>query len=100
MNGDELSNLIDGLIAGEISLEDHEQLQQALKASPDARREFRQRMDLEAGLRDLGTRAATGIQRRVTETFAERCFRLVARAVGGSSLAVVDSDALCFQRLR
>ena len=51
MNCERLPELIDLSLAGAISADDHELLQRLLTEDPTARAAFRERMDLEAGLR-------------------------------------------------
>ena len=53
MSSDSCIALIEALINGDISAEDHARLQNQLKASSEARDIFRERMDLEASLRTL-----------------------------------------------
>ena len=53
MNDDRLIQCMELLIGGDISAEDHAWLQQTLKEDASARERFRERMDLEAGLRTL-----------------------------------------------
>ncbi|MEM6778285.1 MAG: FecR family protein [Planctomycetota bacterium] len=50
MSPEGLSELIDSLVAGEISSDDHDILQQTLKEDSSARDAFRERMDLEVGI--------------------------------------------------
>jgi hypothetical protein len=52
MSPKDLHRLIDLLVAGDITPAEHEQLQSLLKADAKARATFRQRMDLESGLRN------------------------------------------------
>ncbi len=51
MTHDNLLKQIDSLISGDISNEEHDSLQARLKSDADARAVFRERMDMEAGLR-------------------------------------------------
>ncbi|MEM7475369.1 MAG: FecR family protein [Planctomycetota bacterium] len=51
MNDERLLDLIDQLVLGDLSADDHDRLQQTLKQDAVAREIFRERMDLEAGLR-------------------------------------------------
>ena len=51
MNEDQLLDWIEALIRGELAPEEHQELQAVLIRDADARRLFRERMDLEAGLR-------------------------------------------------
>lgn len=55
MSKDDFITLIETLINGDISVEDHERLQKLLKKNPEARAVFRERMDLEASLRTWAT---------------------------------------------
>ncbi|TWU32505.1 FecR domain-containing protein [Novipirellula artificiosorum] len=47
--------LLDALTTGDITAEEHAALQETLKEDPNARKAFRERMDLEAGLRTWAT---------------------------------------------
>ncbi|MFG0288356.1 MAG: FecR domain-containing protein [Rhodopirellula sp. JB044] len=51
MKNERLLEWIDELVSGDISAEDHADLQKVLKVDPAARGVFRERMDIEAGLR-------------------------------------------------
>lgn len=61
MKDEELQRLFDSLIAGDITAEDHATLQQTLKDAPGARAAFRERMDLEAGLRTWASEPTTSL---------------------------------------
>lgn len=64
MSPSTLSNLIESLINGDISAADHDQLQAHLKASAHARAVFRERIDLEAGLRTWSAESADQVVAR------------------------------------
>lgn len=51
MKSDELMQLVDRLVTNQLTPDEHEKLQTELKANAEARRLFRARIDLEAGLR-------------------------------------------------
>ncbi|QEG39362.1 FecR domain-containing protein [Roseimaritima ulvae] len=55
---EDLHRLLDLLVAGEIAPAEHEALQSLLKTDAEARATFRQRMDLESGLRHWAAEAA------------------------------------------
>ncbi|MBC8290256.1 MAG: FecR domain-containing protein [Planctomycetes bacterium] len=85
MNRDELLHLIDALVTEEISGEEHETLQQQLKASPKAREIFRERMDLETGLRTWATEAPVGDLRADQEASKSARSRNIAIAVAAAA---------------
>ncbi len=58
MNNGDLQRLFELLVAGDITSEDHAILQQKLKEDAYARAAFRERMDLEAGLRTWASESA------------------------------------------
>ncbi len=60
MKETKLSELIQQLAHGDITPEDHEQLQRALKASADARSLLREQLDLESALRTWASTSAAG----------------------------------------
>ncbi|MEM8668104.1 MAG: FecR domain-containing protein [Planctomycetota bacterium] len=55
MNTDDILQLIDSLIDEDISIEDHQRLQRVLKEDSAARALFRERIDLESGLRTIAS---------------------------------------------
>lgn len=61
MTSADLAQMIESLIIGDISETDHERLQTLLKANPEARAIFRERMDLEASLRTWALEEPTDI---------------------------------------
>lgn len=73
----EFLRLIDELVIGEISAEDHGRLQEFLKRDAGARAIFRERMDLEAGLRSWAAEVPEKstqipIQKQASIPFAKR----------------------------
>ena len=64
MSPEDLHRLIDLLVAGDITPAEHEELQSLLKADAKARAAFRQRMDLESGLRNWAVETTGAIKQR------------------------------------
>jgi ferric-dicitrate binding protein FerR (iron transport regulator) len=73
MTRDEFTTLLEPLVNGDISAEDHARLEQLLKSNAEARAAFCERMDLESSLRTWAAEdrdSATG-GHRLIETLAE-----------------------------
>ena len=81
MSDVELTRMIDSLISGDISEEDHTRLQEILKANADAREIYRQRIDLEASLRTWAQQQSdAGIERgSMDQATGSRFDRLTSR---------------------
>ena len=63
MNDAELKSLIADCIAGSISREQHQALQEALRADPNARATYRELVDLESSLRTWASEDAPAVSR-------------------------------------
>jgi len=92
MNRDELLRLIDALVQEEISPEDHEALQNELKASPEARAIYRERMDLEAALHTWATEDAAASFHKDPEadSTSRTKFRAIAVAAAAALLLAIS----------
>ena len=65
MNHAELAKLVNDYVAGNLSQEEHQRLQQQLKSDPQARAVFREFMDLESGLHTWATEDVSEPRRTV-----------------------------------
>ncbi|EMI17705.1 FecR protein [Rhodopirellula maiorica SM1] len=78
MKDEELQRLCDLLVTGDIAADDHATLQQKLKTDAEARATFRERMDLEAGLRTWASEPVASL--RISETNSDDADRTVQRS--------------------
>ena len=85
MKNDDLQRLLDSLVIGDITPDDHATLQQELKTDAKARAALRERMDLEAGLRTWASEPAPPLSDAAGQA-ASQSGRLEARTT-----SVVDA---------
>ena len=94
MNDAELKKLVNNYVAGDISPEEHQALQQELKSDPQARAAFREMVDLEASLRTWATDSPAAPMHRPDESvrresgLGRRTYAILAIAASIALIAV------------